>query len=809
MANSMAGNFSKAFELVTKSNDALAGEAPLSAYEQSELLLFQNQCLEKDGKYDAALGHLEEIAGNVVDALSIRVKTAQLLLLTGKFPEAQEAWLKLVKEQSENYRFHSGLQAAHLGLDASLSKEMLSLKQLDMPCTVLTLTSEQQASLLALYRSGQFKSSKKIEIFLVGLGTEFRAMLDEHMRRCLREGVPALYHDVCTLVKQPDPSRPEALLLVKDPVDFAGHPVTSVVRDILSGFIWNLREKGSFDAAPAADAKPEPPTALLWAMFLEVHLLERSGELARALSLIDECVHHTPTAPDMQLKRGRLLKLCGDYSGAASAVDEGRALDLQDRYLNNKSTKYLLRADRIDDAVATISLFTKHEGDPQKYLADMQCSWFEVEAGDAHSRAKNWGQALKKYASVQEHFKDYVEDMFDFHGFCIRKTSLRAHAEAVAMQDDVFAHKFFQRAFRGAARVYLHLLDEPEDIDGLGHLSKEERKKEKARRKKKRDRDVKAQEASDKAVAEEAKWSGKAAPAQTKDTDPLGERLVTSVDGKSRNFAEDAQAWCALLAPRLASSEPDTLALYTEIQLRRGKVVPAVKALAAGWRKSANCPALHVALVRTAQRVSGLSSGGGAGSNLASKDSVKQAVTPALSALLGGLSLPAFVAEYVQQAQKGSGLVASLPHRVSACRCLLALHGCKIGGNSVGESKERAAAREEAGKVLDGEELWAERGISVANAIDAYKVCSLPRGAWSPSKVSPLTISSRPSLYPLSLSLSLSLPLSLVYCVGAARLNWQRRTERPSRPISVQPQGRLSLGPAAAHRRRRGRGGGG
>jgi peptide alpha-N-acetyltransferase len=56
-------------------------------------------------------------------------------------------------------------------------------------------------------------------------------------------------------------------------------------------------------------------------------------------------------------------------------MDDCRKLDLQDRYLNNKATKYFLRADEMQLAMNTIAMFTKHEGDPQKILFELQCSW--------------------------------------------------------------------------------------------------------------------------------------------------------------------------------------------------------------------------------------------------------------------------------------------------------------------------------------------------------------------------------------------------------------------------------------------------
>lgn len=53
-------------------------------------------------------------------------------------------------------------------------------------------------------------------------------------------------------------------------------------------------------------------------------------------------------------------------------MDYGRSLDLADRYVNNKATKYLLRADRIEDAERIISLFARFEGNAQYYLYEMQ-----------------------------------------------------------------------------------------------------------------------------------------------------------------------------------------------------------------------------------------------------------------------------------------------------------------------------------------------------------------------------------------------------------------------------------------------------
>ncbi len=42
-------------------------------------------------------------------------------------------------------------------------------------------------------------------------------------------------------------------------------------------------------------------------------------------------------------------------------------------------------------------------------------------------------QALKTFLAVSKHFFDINEDQFDFHGYCIRKMTLRAYIDMLRM----------------------------------------------------------------------------------------------------------------------------------------------------------------------------------------------------------------------------------------------------------------------------------------------------------------------------------------------------------------------------------------
>lgn len=92
--------------------------------------------------------------------------------------------------------------------------------------------------------------------------------------------------------------------------------------------------------------------------------------------------------------KARLLEAGGDITQSAEVVDAGRDLDRQDWYINNQATKTLLRAGRMEDARKRIAMFTRHEGNPEQNLYDMQCTWYELEV------AGSWGGASGSTVSV-------------------------------------------------------------------------------------------------------------------------------------------------------------------------------------------------------------------------------------------------------------------------------------------------------------------------------------------------------------------------------------------------------------------------
>lgn len=173
-------------------------------------------------------------------------------------------------------------------------------------------------------------------------GEEFKQRAREYIHNGIIRGIPSIFSDVKGLYT--DVAKQEA--------------IEEIVEDFKNTY---AAERSTYTANGHAtpDSDSEPPTTYLWVLYFLAQHHSHLGRYPLALSIIDAALAHTPTLPELHLTRARLLKRAGDPTGAVKAVEEARRLDGQDRFLNTKSAKYLIRAGRVEEAQAILGLFTK------------------------------------------------------------------------------------------------------------------------------------------------------------------------------------------------------------------------------------------------------------------------------------------------------------------------------------------------------------------------------------------------------------------------------------------------------------------
>jgi hypothetical protein len=82
---------------------------------------------------------------------------------------------------------------------------MFLLKQLELPSTVLSLTNIQKDILMLMYKENNYKSRALPKILLtLARDLELKNLLENFIQKNLHGEVPALYQDICSLIRYLD-----------------------------------------------------------------------------------------------------------------------------------------------------------------------------------------------------------------------------------------------------------------------------------------------------------------------------------------------------------------------------------------------------------------------------------------------------------------------------------------------------------------------------------------------------------------------------------------------------------------------------
>lgn len=513
-------------------------------YEQSECVLYKNSIIAEAGNFSRALEELEKDSDEIRDRTSFMEYKAKYLLLLGKLKESSLVYRALLQRNPDNESYYTLLETALGTPSGSID---LRLKLYDK---------------LALFYPRADPPQYVPLTFLPASHPQFRERASKYILSQLKRGVPATFVNVKPLY------------------------TNKKKRDVILSIVLEFFEK---------EVPLLQPTVFVWASyFLSQHYLYL-GDNNKAMEYVDAALNHSPTLVELYILKARVTKHLGQYKEAAAIMQEGRSLDLQDRFINSKTTKYLFRANQIDDAINCISLFTKLDEGAVNGLKDlhtMQANWVLVESAEAYTRLYKEqlgklaslpadsdqlnevqdladmyrGLALKRFLAVAKVFKVFTNDQFDFHSYCMRRGTPRDYIDMLKWEDKLYGTPIYVRSVKGLSELYWEIYRGQQ-----AEKSNEDPKSKKKKVKKTKPLNIKKKSELISRVESEKD-----------DVDPLGAKLLSDLK-ENPNLLEDMENQAKILTSQ-ADKYRFTWEFAYDVYLEEKKYVLALQSLR-NWAK--------------------------------------------------------------------------------------------------------------------------------------------------------------------------------------------------------------------------------
>lgn len=563
IAHHLKGQYEAAERVLDKYNETINYRVNRWDAEHWETCLYKNTIIADSGDIERALEHLESIEDNALDKVALFESRASYLLKLGRNEEAELAYQVLLDRNPENRTYYAGLENA------------------------LGITPENRRVAKVIYDEYAIKfqrsdGPRRIPLDFLD-GEEFRQAAEPYLLDKLKKGVPSTFANIKALY------------------------VDGAKRDIIFNIVNSFYETQAKEAAVETNGSSEPPTFRIWTLyFLAQHYdYYQTRNTEKALQYLDKAIALSPDTVEFHMTIARVYKHAGDVQKAMQVMDSARILDKSDRYVNTKTAKYQLRNDKNEEALRTMSLFTRNEahGGPLGDLQEMQCIWYMVEDAESYMRQNQLGLALKRYQALWGFFEAWAEDQFDFHTFAVRKGQIRAYLAMLQWEDSLRSHPFYVRAALGAAKVYLKLHNNPVLSQGAmpnGDAAKFEKMPEADRKRALKKAKKAAQKAQEKSAAVSVqKKEDKNKNAQVgetevrkEDLDPHGIRLA-----RTETPLEEGYKWLLPMLDQLVG-RLDVQLVGFEVQLRRRKWADALKCLKRAREVAPADPMVHEIAVR-------------------------------------------------------------------------------------------------------------------------------------------------------------------------------------------------------------------
>ena len=115
--------------------------------------------------------------------------------------------------------------------------------------------------------------------------------------------------------------------------------------------------------------------------------------------------------------------------------------------------------------------------DPQTGMLnvhEMQCMWWECELGEAARQQGDLQLSLKNVKEVEQHFRHFTDDMFEFHNYCLRKNQVMVYVDMMEWQRRLTGNPFYPRAIIPLLKVQKQVLRQREKFEDVISKNKDE-----------------------------------------------------------------------------------------------------------------------------------------------------------------------------------------------------------------------------------------------------------------------------------------------------------------------------------------------
>jgi peptide alpha-N-acetyltransferase len=403
LAEALNSNNAKAVSVLDSLLNSMG--ATLKPNELNEVFLFKLTLLTPE----EAVAFIPEARPKVLDKIKLMEIEAEALLKLSRSSEAQTVLEELLKLNPDNATYHDWLGQAAGDLLGVYDRLALQLP-----------TSQ-------LLRRNPLKLAH---------GFDFCPRIDAYIRAKLKKGVPSLSNDLKSLYSNPEKVKVIESIAVAHYQSLKANRALAVFASFEPELSWS------------ASAEGEQPDVLLWTCYFLSQHFYLTQNYPSSSEFLNEALEHTPTLPDLYMLKAKLYKRQGELLLAAQTAEEGRDLDMNDRYLSNVSAKYWLRVGDVPRALDVMAPFCKELGEELNFH-EVQSLWFELEKGEAHLRGQDWSAAFSEFKHVATHFEEFRSAQFEFHSYCLRRFNLISYIEFLKFQDSLFAKPQFFRAVKG------------------------------------------------------------------------------------------------------------------------------------------------------------------------------------------------------------------------------------------------------------------------------------------------------------------------------------------------------------------------